>query len=123
MRSRAILALHTTMFFAFVIGSLSSPFIALSYPTISPWPFILATLFLATFVVGSWGAYGGCPFTIWENKFREQEQRGSSYPGPCIDHYAYVWFGLKIPGRTSTMILLVLLLLPGAVGLLRIALG
>lgn len=120
MKSKAMLAFHTLMFSAFSAGALSSPFIAFSYPTIPGWYFLSATVVLFVFVVGSWTVFGGCPFTVWENNFREQERRGSAYEGPCIDHYAYEWFGLQVQGQRSTIVLVALLLLPGAVGLLRL---
>jgi hypothetical protein len=119
-----MLAFHTLFFISFSVGTLGSPLIAVLHPEISPWDFISATGILIIFVVASWVLYKGeCPFTVWENTFREQERRGSSYREPCIDHYARKWFGYRFPGTpgvVSTIMLLVFMLVPAITGALRL---
>jgi hypothetical protein len=64
-------------------------------------------------VLVSWKVFGGCPFTVWENRIRELERSGSAYLGSCLTHYSTKWFGLNITG-----ILVSLLILPIIVGIL-----
>jgi hypothetical protein len=69
-------------------------------------------------VMLSWKIYGGCPFTVWENRYREIEEKGSAYLGSCLPHYAMRWFGWKIPGKYFTLVLVTLLILPIVVGII-----
>ena len=124
MRSKLMLAFHALFFVLFSAGTLGSPFIAAARPDISPWSFIWETAILIILVVASWIVYKGeCPFTVWENNFREREHQGSRYTDPCIDHYAYKWFGFRFPGKpgvVSTLMLLVFMLVPAATGILHL---
>lgn len=118
MTSKGVLAIHTTVFALFVIAALSSPLLAIYHPALFSPQNLFALGILALLVIGSWPLFGGCPFTVWEKNLREREAQGSAYTKPCMDYYAYVWFGLHLPPHLNDVILIALLLLPVASGLL-----
>jgi|SRR3989344_8596643 len=112
LKARFILAIHTMIFISLVCGSFALPFLIYQYPDIFVGKYVVITMgVLALLVVSSWPLYGGCPFTIWENTFKKEAGQ-PSYSGPCIDHYAALWFGIHLPPRVSTGMLIVLLALP-----------
>lgn len=117
MRSGSILVLHTIVFFLFIMVSLSSPFVAIRYPTVfsGPYVFVGAALVMLV-VISSWGIAGGCPFTAWENAARRREGR-EIYGGGCIERYSFQWFNITLPRHFSTVVLVFLLLLPVGVAL------
>jgi hypothetical protein len=119
MKARAILTIHTILFLLFVAVSIGSPFIVVWYPDIFVGKYIVVTAgVLMLLVIGSWPLCGGCPFTVWENRFKKKAGH-APYIGPCIDHYAARWFGLRFPGNASTLLLVGLLLLPIVVGIVH----
>lgn len=119
MKSKYILILHTVLFTTFVIASLTTSLLAFIAPTLIPGRYlVIGAVILAVIVFRVWPLYGGaCPFTVWENRFRERELLGSSYRGPCIDHYAEKWFNIHLPSGVSTKLLEILLFLPIVAGI------
>lgn len=110
--SRLVLAFHTLLFLSFAAVAIASPIVGYLHPEIFSNPRILiGTIIVMIIVVGSWPLAGGCPFTIWENKLRKKEGE-LAYEGGCIDHYVKVWFGISLPEKLSTRVLVVLLALP-----------
>jgi Protein of Unknown function (DUF2784) len=118
-----VLTIHTCAFLAYVGGCVGAPFIAASHPSMDPWYFIGTTVALTVLILVSWVVYKGeCPFTVWENNFRAEEGR-ARYTEPCLDRYALLWFGFRFPGKVgvvSTVSMLVILLIPLAVGIMRL---
>ncbi|MBI5470681.1 DUF2784 family protein [Candidatus Kaiserbacteria bacterium] len=112
MNSKQMLVLHVVIFATFVAVSFELSYYVLQHPeSISITYLGLGTLIFAIIVVGSWPLFGGCLFTTWENKRRSREGR-ATYTEPCIDHYVYRWIGFRFPGKSSTYMLIVLLVLP-----------
>jgi hypothetical protein len=112
MKSKTILTIHTLLFFSFVAVSLSLSMILFWYPGAVPGKIVvIGYSILAILVIGSWPTFGGCPFTVWENNFRKREGR-KVYSGACINHYAKEWFGIILPSKFGTYLLIALLVLP-----------
>lgn len=118
MTSKNILFIHTAIFTLFVLASLGSPIIATRYPEFFSPKNTLILAILAVLILTTWSIFGGCPFTVWENRFREKESAGSAYKDPCLKHYAKKWFDITLHGRLSDSIIIFLLLLPILSGLL-----
>ena len=111
--------MHTTTFAVFAAASLSSPFLARKYDNFFSSPLYLisvAIVFVMTMV--SWKVFGGCPFTVWENRLHEKKQTGNSYVGSCLPYYVERWFGLKISNKVFTGLLVALLILPIIAGII-----
>lgn len=112
MKSKHVLIFHTSLFILFALASLSSPILAIYYPSFfSSIFFLLGIVLFMIAVIASWPLFGGCPFTVWENRLRKNELR-ETYLGACIDHYTEKWLGLKLPHKFFTGMLVVLLLVP-----------
>lgn len=119
MSARVVLAIHASVFFSFAAASLASPLLIYSYPDVFAGRYVVAGAgILMLLVIGSWPLFGGCPFTMWENKLR-MEESGTPYSGPCIDHYAIRWFSIRLPAQLSTAGLIVLLALPMIAGVVN----
>lgn len=118
MTSKKVLIIHIVVFAGFLVFSLSSPFIAMRYAAFFSGYFFPFALVVMPVIVIAWRIFRGCPFTVWENRLREQEQEGSTYKDSCIQYYAFQWFGLRIPLWIIQPALLVLLALPIGIGLL-----
>jgi hypothetical protein len=117
MKSKHVLSIHTAIFVLFVLGSISSPILAIYFSSFfSSIFYLLAAVLIMAGVILSWRAFGGCPFTVWENRLRERESL-ETYLGSCLPHYSRKWFDLKLPGKFFTVILISLLLLPICTGI------
>jgi hypothetical protein len=116
MNSKQILVLHTAIFVAFILGSLSSPLWAAYYPNFFESIFYLpSVVLLMMLTMASWRIFGGCPFTIWENNQRVKEGK-LAYVGSCLPRYAQDWFGLSVSSKFATYFLVLCLLVPIGVG-------
>ena len=111
MTSKAIRNFHATVLSLFVIISLASPFLSAWYPGLFSIEYVIGAGAIMFLTLVSWQVFGGCPFTVWENRLREREKRGSSYRGPCIDHYARAWFDITLPRKLSMVVLVLLFVL------------
>lgn len=118
MTSKTVLIIHTIVFAGFLVFSLSSPFIALRYAAFFSGYFFPFALVVMPIILIAWRMFGGCPFTVWENRLREQEHAGSAYKDSCIQYYGFRWFGVRTPLWVIQPVLVGLLSLPIAVGLL-----
>ncbi len=117
MKARHVLIIHTSIFILFVLGSLSSPILAAYFPNFfSSIFYLISIVLLMVGVILSWKKFGGCPFTVWENRLRIKES-AETYLGSCLPYYTQKWFGLKVPNRVFTGILVALLILPILVGI------
>jgi hypothetical protein len=112
MASTLVLAVHTLIFAAFIIGSASFPFFAAAHPEYMTWKLLLLFVALGVLVPYSWRLSGGCPFTVWENNLREKEKPGSGYKESCLERYARLWFGVRISRRAGTVFILAMLAVP-----------
>jgi hypothetical protein len=118
MRAKHILILHTTLLAIFIIGSTALSLFVMFYSEVMSGKYLFFTfLALLVFIVGSWPLFGGCPFTIWENHYRELENPGSGYRGSCMIKYMKEWFGFRLPGRFDIYIPVAFVVLPIIVGL------
>ena len=112
MKAWIVLVIHTVIFVLFVSITLIFTYIGIQHPAVFSGYGLLIPACFALAVTSSWKIFGGCPITVWENELREREKRGSGYAGPCIDHYARAWFGLRLPSGLSGGVLVILLILP-----------
>lgn len=118
MTPKKVLIVHTVVFGLFFIFSLSSPFVATYYSAFfSGYIFPGAIVFMPVVLI-AWRFFGGCPFTVWENSLQKRINPALTYEDSCIQHYGFVWFGLKIPLSIIQPFLIALLSLPILVGLL-----
>ncbi|MDP2676181.1 MAG: DUF2784 family protein [bacterium] len=118
MTPKKVLIIHIVVFIGFLVFSLSSPFIAMRYAAFFSGYFFPFAIIVMPIILIAWHFFGGCPFTVWENRLRERTQSGSSYQNSCIQYYAFQWFGIRIPLKLIQPALVALLVLPITVGLL-----
>lgn len=117
MTSNHVLILHTTIFSLFALGSLSSPVLVQFFPRFfGSMYFLVGAALLLVIVKSSWKKFGGCPFTVWENKLRNLEQK-QTYSESCLPHYSAEWFGLNLTDKFFTPVLIILFLIPIFVGI------
>src|SRR3989344_8329555 len=116
MSSRAILAIHTLIFFLLTTNAVFSIF--LLWPDSHECAFLSDEVLIggfATFsilILASWIVYGGpCPLTVWENRARVREGK-PAYRRGCIAHYARRWFKIPLSDNVGTLIALAVLVLP-----------
>lgn len=107
-----VLAFHTLLFLSFAAAMLYSPFFAMNHPEAFSLRNLGLFFIIAVGTVGSWPLFGGCPFTIWENRAWHKENRNRLYKGACIDHYVKRWLGVNLPDGLSTKMLFGLFLIP-----------
>lgn len=117
MTPKKVFIVHTVVFGLFLVFSLSSPFVAIYYSAFFSGYVFPGAILLMPVVLIAWRFFGGCPFTVWENRLRERQQPGSAYQDSCIQYYAFQWFGIRVPLWVIQPVLIGLLLLPIAVGL------
>ncbi|MBX4186702.1 MAG: DUF2784 domain-containing protein [Candidatus Doudnabacteria bacterium] len=118
MNSKRVLTIHTMIFAMFAIGSLSSPFLSRRFHGFFSSPYYLVgagIIMVAT--LASWKLFGGCPFTVWENRLREKEGL-PKYTGSCLPQYTSKWFGLNVPNKYFNSVIIILLIIPILAGIL-----
>lgn len=119
MKAQHVLYLHTMIFAVFAVSAISSPVLAIFYPSIFAsylYAIIAGVLLGATMF--SWKLFKGCPFTVWENRLRAIEQKELAYLGSCLSHYGNQWLGLKLPAKVYSLMLYTMLVMPVSAGVI-----
>jgi hypothetical protein len=112
MSARAILVIHTAVFFLFIIGSATFPSWAAEHPEFVTWKLLAVFAAFGALVPFSWYLAGACPLTVWERRAREREAPGSAYSASCLEYYAERWVGLRVSNAFWTTVVLIFLTVP-----------
>jgi hypothetical protein len=114
MKVHFILVFHAILIAILGVLLVSSPFIATRYPHFfsNPLTLIFFVLVLTTNGISAYKK-DKCILTSWEQKYMERP-----YIDSCIKNYAKTWLDLKLSENLISIVILLFLAIPVAVGLL-----
>ena len=120
MTAKRIIILHSFIFLTLFFTSIIFPVLSLLFPATFLGRYIaIAAIIISPFLILTRDKDGNCRLTIWENKVREQEKPGSSYFEPCLNHYSYEWFGLKLTRKFGRYLIWTLIAFPIITGIIN----